>query len=137
MAAPLPPSDIASLEREYGIPADTYCGLTPDEMSRAIVAWHSGPSRPGEPVGYWPVGSPETRMGWLRDAFGPDADLERIRLREQFFGGRVSRALGLDWTLPDEAFGRAVSEGLARHFPELTDDARRVIAGNYAYSHAK
>jgi hypothetical protein len=30
-----------------------------------------------------------------------------------------------------------VADGLARHFPELTEDARRVIAGNYSYSHAK
>jgi len=128
---------LADLEREHGIPPDTYCGLGPEAMSRAIVAWHSGPRRPGEPIGYWPVGSHETRMGWLREAFGPDADLERIRLQEQFFGARVSRALDLDWMLPDEAFDRAVAEGLARHFPELSDDARRVIAGNYTYSHAK
>ena len=31
----------------------------------------------------------------------------------------------------------AVVDGLARHFPELTADARQVIAGNYSYSHAK
>jgi len=56
---------------------------------------------------------------------------------EQFFGGRVSRALALDWMLDNDAFDRAVTEGLARHFPDLSADARRVIAGNYSYSHAK
>ena len=73
----------------------------------------------------------------LRDEFGPTADIARIRLQLQFFGGRVSRALKLDWMLPDEDFDRAVSEGLSRCFPELTEEARLVIAGNYSYSHAK
>jgi len=127
----------ADLERQHGIPADTYCGLSPDEMSRAIVAYHSGPREPGRPVGYWPVGSKETRLGWLQAEFGSAADVERIRLLEQFFGGRVSRALKLDWMLPNDEFDRQVMEGLERHFPELTEDARRVIAGNYSYSHAK
>jgi hypothetical protein len=56
---------------------------------------------------------------------------------EQFFGSRVSRTLKLDWMLPNDEFDRAVMDGLRQHFPELTDDARRVIAGNYSYSHAK
>jgi hypothetical protein len=30
-----------------------------------------------------------------------------------------------------------VGEGLREHFPELTEEARQVIAGNYSYSHAK
>lgn len=125
------------LEREHGIPADLYCGLSPADMSRAIVAYHAGPRRPGEPIGYCPVGSAETRLGWLRDEFGPAADVARIRLLEQVFGARVSRALELDWLLPNDAFDRAVAEGLQRHFPELTADARGVIAGNYSYSHMK
>lgn len=137
MAADAPPPSLADLERQHGIPSDTYCGLTPLEMSRAIVAWHSGPRKPGVPVGYWPVGSPETRLGWLREEFGAAADVERIRLLEQFFSARVSRALAVDWMLSNDAFDRAVVDGLARHFPELTVDARQVIAGNYSYSHAK
>jgi len=127
----------SDLERDHGIPPDTYCGLSPHDMSRAIVAWNAGPTRPGCPPGYWPAASFETRLGWLRDEFGPEADVERIRVLEQFFGGRVSRALALDWMLDNDAFDRAVTEGLARHFPDLSADARRVIAGNYSYSHAK
>lgn len=132
-----PAPSLADLERQHGIPADTYCGLSPEDMSRAIVAYHSGPREPGTPVGYWPVGSEETRLGWLRAEFGPAADVARIRLQEQFFGSRVSRALKLDWMLPNDEFDRQVMEGLRRHYPELTEDARRVIAGNYSYSHAK
>ena len=29
-------SDFASLERQFGIPPYTYCGLTPEDMSRAL-----------------------------------------------------------------------------------------------------
>lgn len=54
---------VADLERQHGIPADTYCGLSPEAMSRAIVAYHSGPREPGKPIGYWPVGSEETSAG--------------------------------------------------------------------------
>lgn len=125
------------LEREYGIPPDKYCGLSPADMSRAIVAWNSGPREPGSWPGYWPAASPETRLQWLRDEFGPEADVERIRVLEQFFGGRISRALAVDWMLPNDEFDRAVAEGLARHFPELSAEARAVIAGDYSYSHAK
>jgi hypothetical protein len=127
----------AELERQHGIPADPFCGLTPADMSRAIIALHAGPRRPGQALGYQPVGSEETRLGWLREEFGPDADVARIRLQEQFFAARVSQALHLDWMLSNEAFDHAVVEGLRRHFPELTDEARTVIAGNYSYSHAK
>lgn len=128
---------LADLERQQGIPADKYCGLSPEDMSRAIVAWHSGPRKPGMPVGYWPAGSEETRLGWLREEFGPDADVGRIRVLEQFFSARISRTLTLDWMLPDEDFDQAVAAGLRQHFPELEEDARKVIAGNYSYSHAK
>ena len=55
----------ADLERQHGIPPEKYCGLSPKDMSRVVVAYHSGPRRPGEPVGYTPVGSIETRVGWL------------------------------------------------------------------------
>lgn len=134
---PAPAPSVADLERQHGIPADTYCGLSPEDMSRAIVAYHSGPREPGKPIGYWPAGSEETRLGWLREEFGAAADVERIRLLEQFFDSRVSRALKLDWMLPNDEFDRAVMEGLRRLFPELTEDARRVIAGNYSFSHAK
>lgn len=129
--------NVTDLERQYGIPPEKYCGLTPEDMSRAVVAFHSGPARPGRAVGYCPVGSLQTRLGWLREAFGPEADVERIRMQEHFFSGRVGRALKLDWMLPDEAFDRAVVEGLREHFPELTEEARSVIAGNFSYSHAK
>ena len=127
----------SELERHYGIPSDRFCGLTADEMSRAIVASDCGPRAPGEPIGYNPIGSEETRRQWLREAFGPDADVEAIRLRIQFFMGRVREALQIDWMLDNQAFDRAVCDGLARHYPELSSDARSVIAGNYSYSHAK
>lgn len=130
-------TDVDSLERQYGIPPDTYCGLTPADMSRAIVAYHAGPRRPDQPAGYCPVGSLATRLSWLRDAFGPEADVERIRLQEHFFSGRVGRALNLNWMLPNQEFDRAVRDGLQEHFPELTEEARRVMAGSYSYSHAK
>lgn len=125
------------LERQYGIPPDRFCGLTADEMSRAIVAYDCGPRPPGEPVGYNPIASLPTRTGWLREAFGPDVDAEALRLKVQFFMGRVSEALALDWMLDNDAFDRAVVEGLTRHYPDLSADARSVIAGNHSYSHAK
>lgn len=125
------------LERQHGIPPDRFCGLTAETMSRAIVAYDCGPREPGDPIGYHPIGSLETRTGWLRDAFGPEADVESLRLKIQFFMGRVSEALALDWMLDNDAFDRAVADGLARHYPDLSDDARCVIAGNYSYSHAK
>ncbi|MBU6222692.1 MAG: hypothetical protein KGR24_08070 [Planctomycetes bacterium] len=126
-----------SLERRYGIPSDRFCGLTADEMSRAIVAHDGGPRAPGQAVGYNPIGSPETRLDWLREAFGRDADVELLRLRMQFFMGRVREALAVDWMLDNREFDQAVWDGLAIHYPDLTDDARAVIAGDYSYSHAK
>lgn len=124
-------------ESRHGIPPDRFCGLSADAMSRAIVAHDGGPTKPGEPVGYDPIAAPEARLGRLRAVFGPDADVEAIRLRVQFFGGRVSEALRLDWMQDNAAFERAVAEGLERHFPDLSGDARAVIAGSYAYSHWK
>ncbi|MFM7043152.1 MAG: hypothetical protein ACKO35_13325, partial [Planctomycetaceae bacterium] len=94
---PPPFPSVLELERQFDIPPDTYCGLTPEHMSRAIVAYHGGPRRPGEPVGSMPVGSEAHRLDWLRQEFGDDADVERIRVLVQFFGGRVSRAMKLDW----------------------------------------
>ena len=125
------------LERAHGIPADTYCGMSPGEMSRAIVACHAGPRRPGAAIGYWPEVSEEARLERLREEFGPEADVARLRIQEQFFSSRVSRALKLDWMLPAAEFDRLVAEGLETRFPELSDDARKVIAGNYSYSHSK
>ena len=136
-STPAPFPSFAELERQHDIPPDTYCGLKPEHMSRAIVAYHGGPRRPGEPVGYMPVGSETHRLDWLREEFGDDADVDGIRVLVQFFGGRVSRAMKLYWMLPNDEFDRAVSDGLRRHFPELTEDARLVIAGDYSYSHAK
>lgn len=125
------------LERRHGIPPDRFCGLTAAEMSRAIVAHDCGPRASGKPAGYNPIGSEDTRREWLREAFGPDADVEMIGLRIQFFMGRVREALRVDWMLDNRAFDRAVWDGLAEHYPDLSPDARAVIAGNYSYSHAK
>ena len=125
------------LERQYGIPPDRFCGLSAEEMSRAIVAHDSGPRKPGEPVGYWPAGSADTRRAWLREAFGPEADVEALRLRVQFFMGRLDEQLRVDWMLDNHEFDRAVRDGLDRLYPDLSADARTVIAGNYSYSHAK
>lgn len=134
MAADPSQPSFEDLERQYGIPAETFCGLSAEEMSRAIVAHDGGPCEPGSPVGYNPIASPQTRLGWLRDAFGPTADVERIRLQLQFFHSRISRTITVDWMLPLDAFERQVADGLRQHFPELGDDARRVITGNYSYS---
>lgn len=128
---------IADLEARHRIGPDRYCGLTPEEMSRAVVACHGGPHRPGEAVGFWPGISEEAREGALREAFGPGADVERLRVMVQFFDDRVSKTLAVDWSLADAEFDRAVWAGLERHYPELSADARRVIAGSHAYSHAK
>jgi len=128
---------IAELVERHRIGADRYCGFSPEEMSRAVIACHSGLRRPGERVGYWPAGSEETRMEWLRAEYGPTADLERVRVVVQFFDHRIAETLAIDWDLPNEAFDRAVAAALARHYPELSDDARRVIAGSFSYSHAK
>ncbi len=128
---------LREFEARHGIPADRFCGLTAADMSRAIVAHDGGPREPGAPAAYDPIGSMETRLAWLRAEFGPDADVETIRLRMQFFGGRVSEALKLDWMLDNAAFEQAVAAGLEQHFPDLSADARAVIAGNYAYSHWK
>lgn len=137
----MPDDDRAAARREletrHGIPPDRFCGMTSADMSRAIVAHDAGPRQPGRAVGYDPVASPETRLGRLREAFGPDADVEAIRLRVQFFGGRVSAALNLDWMQDDDAFARAVAEGLEQHYPDLSADARAVIGGSYTYSHWK
>lgn len=125
------------LERQHGIPADRFCGLAADDMSRAIVAHSCGPREPGTPAGYWPAGSDTTRREWLRQAFGPDADIEAIALRLQFFMARVGEALKVDWMLDNEPFDRAVWDGLAALYPDLSADARTAITANYSYSHAK
>jgi hypothetical protein len=128
---------IAELERQHSIPPDRFCGLAPADMSRVVVACHSRRGPPGEPAGFWPIVSPEVQLDNLRAEFGPEADVARLRLLEQFFSSRVSRALAVDWQLADAEFDRAVEDGLLRHFPELTADARRAIAGGYSYSHMK
>lgn len=128
---------ITELSERHRIGSDRYCGFSPEEMSRAVVACHSGPRRAGEPAGYWPAGSEETRMDWLRAEYGPTADLERVRVAVQFFDRRVAETLAIDWDLPHDEFDQAVVAALARHYPELSDDARGVIAGSFSYSHAK
>jgi hypothetical protein len=125
------------LERRFGIPPDRFCGLDAATMSRAIIAHDCGPLRPGEAVGYNPIGSTETRLGWLRQAFGRDVNAEHLRLCVQFFHGRISEALPLDWMLPNDDFDRQIVEGLARLYPDLTPEARSVIAGKTSYSHAR
>jgi hypothetical protein len=94
----------ADLEREHGIPPEKYCGLSPAEMSRVIVACHSAPRRPGKPVAFWPVTLVETQLGRLREEFGPNADADLLRLVKQFFSSRVSAVLQLDWMLDNAAF---------------------------------
>jgi len=128
---------IAELEQRYQIGPGKYCGLAPDEMSRLVIASQGGPRRPGEPVGYWPAGSEETRLDWLRTEYGPTADIGRLRVIAQFFEQRLTQTLQVDWQLPDADFDRAVAAGLARHYPELSDEACRVIAGNHSYSHSR
>jgi len=39
--------------------------------------------------------------------------------------------------LDNQEFDQVVWDGLALHYPDLSADARAVIAGNYSYSHAK
>jgi hypothetical protein len=51
--------------------------------------------------------------------------------------GKLSDLIPVDWTLPDDQFAKVVREGLDREFPDLSEDARRVILANYSYSHAK
>ncbi|MFM7185595.1 MAG: hypothetical protein ACKO4Z_12605 [Planctomycetota bacterium] len=87
---------IAELEARHRIGPDRYCGLTPEEMSRAVVACHGGPHRPGEPVGFWPGVSEEAKEAALREAFGSDADVERLRVMVQFFDHRLAKALAVD-----------------------------------------
>jgi hypothetical protein len=106
-------------------------------MSRAIVAYECGPRKPGEPVGYWPAASADTRQAWLAEALGPDADTETILLRVQFFLARAGEALKVDWMLDNAEFDRAIWDGLAALYPDLSADARSAIAGNYSYSHMK
>ena len=84
-----------------------------------------------------PVMDGITFLRCLREEFGPDADVETIRLRVQFFHGRVSEALTLDWMQDDAPFDRAVVAGLDAVYPDLSAAARAVIAGNYSYSHMK
>jgi hypothetical protein len=62
---------------------------------------------------------------------------ERIQLQVDFFMGKLSDLIPVDWTLPDDQFAKVVREGLDREFPDLSEDARRVILANYSYSHAK
>jgi hypothetical protein len=124
-------------EARHGIPPDRFCGLTAADMSRAIVAHDGVPRAPGSAVGYDPIASTATRLDRLREEFGPAADVETIRLRMQFFGGRVSEALELDWMQDNASFDRAVGAGLERLYPDLSADARAVLAGNYSYSHMK
>jgi len=72
---------------------------------------------------------------------GHGRDPDRLNATDLIVDERVrgsrDMALKLDWMLPNDEFDRQVLEGLARHFPELTEDARRVIVGNYSYSHAQ
>ncbi len=125
------------LERQYGIPPDRFCGLSADEMSGAIVAYGCGPRKPGEPIGYWPASSADTRRAWLQEAFGADADAETLRLKIEFFMGRIDEVLKVDLALDNRDFDQAVWDGLARLYPDLSADARTVITGTYSYSHVK
>jgi hypothetical protein len=54
-----------------------------------------------------------------------------------FFLAKVRQLIPVDWMLPAFQFAQVIEEGLEKHFPELSVDARNVILGSYTYSHAK
>ncbi|MFN5950513.1 MAG: hypothetical protein ACK43N_18615, partial [Pirellulaceae bacterium] len=73
----------------------------------------------------------------LHQAFGEQADVERIQVQINFFLAKVRQLIPVDWMLPAFQFAQVIEEGLEKHFPELSVDARNVILGSYTYSHAK
>lgn len=128
---------LAEWIERYQIGPDRYCGWSPTEISRLVVADHARPAPPGEPVGYWPGVSEEAQAERFRAEFGPGVDVARLRAVLQFFEARVAETLRLDWQLPNDEFDRAVVSGLDQHYPELTALARQLIAAACSYSHAK
>jgi hypothetical protein len=137
MSEPLWNQMIRELKDKHQIPDERFFGLDAESMSRAIVAMMNGPMEKDRPVGFFPVVSREIHHQWIREAFGSAVNAERIQLQVDFFMGKLSDLIPVDWTLPDDQFAKVVREGLDREFPDLSEDARRVILANYSYSHTK
>ncbi len=128
---------IEELRQKHQIPEERFYGLDERSMSLAIVASMGLGGLDGAPVGYDPVRTPETSQQRLHQAFGEQADVERIQVQINFFLAKVRQLIPVDWMLPAFQFAQVIEEGLEKHFPELSVDARNVILGSYTYSHAK
>lgn len=137
MTEPLWIRMIEELRQKHRIPEERFYGLEGESMSRAIVASMGLGGLDGTPAAYHPLRSPEICRQRLHHAFGEQADVERIQVQVDFFLAKVSQLIPVDWMLPAPQFARVIDEGLEKHFPELTADARNVILGSYTYSHAK
>lgn len=137
MTEPLWIRMIEELRQKHQIPEERFYGLDERSMSLAIVASMGLGGLDGAPVGYDPVRTPETSQQRLHQAFGEQADVERIQVQINFFLAKVRQLIPVDWMLPAFQFAQVIEEGLEKHFPELSADARNVILGSYTYSHAK
>ncbi|MFN5466894.1 MAG: hypothetical protein ACK523_19140 [Pirellulaceae bacterium] len=137
MTEPLWIRMIEELRQKHQIPEERFYGLDERSMSLAIVASMGLGGLDGAPVGYDPVRTPETSQQRLHQAFGEQADVERIQVQINFFLAKVRQLIPVDWMLPAFQFAQVIEEGLEKHFPELSVDARNVILGSYTYSHAK
>lgn len=137
MTEPLWIRMIEELRQKHQIPEERFYGLDEQSMSLAIVASMGLGGLDGAPVGYDPVRTPETSQQRLHQAFGEQADVERIQVQINFFLAKVRQLIPVDWMLPAFQFAQVIEEGLEKHFPELSADARNVILGSYTYSHAK
>jgi hypothetical protein len=137
MTEPLWIRMIEELRQKHQIPEERFYGLDEQSMSLAIVASMGLGGLDGAPVGYDPVRTPETSQQRLHQAFGEQADVERIQVQINFFLAKVRQLIPVDWMLPAFQFAQVIEEGLEKHFPELSVDARNVILGSYTYSHAK
>ncbi|MFN5770404.1 MAG: hypothetical protein ACK5ZC_10840 [Pirellulaceae bacterium] len=137
MTEPLWIRMIEELRQKHQIPEERFYGLDERSMSLAIVASMGLGGLDGAPVGYDPVRTPETSHQRLHQAFGEQADVERIQVQINFFLAKVRQLIPVDWMLPAFQFAQVIEEGLEKHFPELSVDARNVILGSYTYSHAK
>ncbi|MFN9549129.1 MAG: hypothetical protein ACK56Q_02490 [Pirellulaceae bacterium] len=137
MTEPLWIRMIEELRQKHQIPEERFYGLDERSMSLAIVASMGLGGLDGAPVGYDPVRTPETSQQRLHQAFGEQADVERIQVQINFFLAKVRQLIPVDWMLPAFQFAQVIEEGLEKHFSELSVDARNVILGSYTYSHAK
>ena len=137
MTEPLWIRMIEELRQKHQIPEVRFYGLDEQSMSLAIVASMGLGGLDGAPVGFDPVRTPEASQQRLHQAFGEQADVERIQVQINFFLAKVRQLIPVDWMLPALQFAQVIEEGLEKHFPELSADARNVILGSYTYSHAK